>query len=450
MKRISKSIKSSFRHIVSFFDKWLITPITKIMLKIAGFFKDNMKSLDRIAGKKSTLIIISLLLAFGVFVIVDQESNVMIDQYAEVLYDEPVSAIYNEELYVVEGLPETVDITLIGQRRHIFLAKQAPSKGVSVDLTGLKPGNHKVTLNYSQRLKSLDYRLDPSEVTVTIYEKVSQTKSLTYDILHQDNLDSKLYIDNVELDRSEVIVKGAEYKLDQVATVRALVDVDEIGNPEAGEVTLKDVPLVAYDAEGKRVDVEIVPSTVDAKLTITSPSKEIPVTVVPKGDLAFGKSIESIDTNVTTVTVYGQQDAIDEIEELEVEVDVKGLENNKEFTVTLKKPKGITEISEKTITVNVKIVNSITKEFEVNTIEFRNLADGLSVQALSAQDTTVTVSVSGSESLVNNLDALSIVAYVDLDGYGVGEHEVEVHVQQDDLRLTYTPKTKRVKVRIQE
>jgi len=31
---------------------------------------------------------------------------------------------YNEELYVVEGLPKTVDITLIGQKRHIFLAKQ--------------------------------------------------------------------------------------------------------------------------------------------------------------------------------------------------------------------------------------------------------------------------------------------------------------------------------------
>ena len=450
MKRISKSIKSFFRHVGSFFDKWLITPITKVMLKVASFFKDNTKGLDRIAGKKSTLIVISLILAFGVFVIVDQESNVMIDQYAEVLYDEPVSAIYNEELYVVEGLPESVDITLIGQRRHIFLAKQAPSKGVTVDLTGLKPGNHKVTLNYSQRLKSLDYRLDPSEVTVTIYEKVSQTRSLTYDILHQDNLDSKLYIDNVELDRTDVIIKGAEYKLDKVATVRALVDVDEISNPKAGEVTLKDVPLVAYDAEGKRVDVEIVPSTVDAKLTIISPSKEIPVTVVPTGELAFGKSIESIETNVSTVTVYGEQDAIDDIEELEVEVDVKGLESDKEFTVTLKRPKGITEISEKTITVNVKIVNSITKEFEVNTIEFRNLADGLSVQALSAQDTTVTVSVSGSDELVNNLDASSIVAYVDLDGYGVGEHEVEVHVVGDDVRLTYTPKTKRVKVRILE
>lgn len=448
MKRISRSIKIFFRHIVSFFDKWLITPITKLMLKIVTFFKDNTKSLDRIASKKSTLIIISLILAFGVFVIVDQESNVMIDQYAEVLYDEPVTAVYNEELYVVEGLPKTVDITLIGQRRHIFLAKQAPSKGVTVDLTGLKPGNHKVTLNYSQRLKSLDYRLDPSEVTVTIYEKVSATKSLTVDILHQDELDSKLYIDNVELDRTDVIIKGAQYKLDKVATVRALVDVEEISNPKAGELTLKDVPLVAYDEEGKRVDVEIVPSTVDAKLTITSPSKEIPVKVVPTGKLAFGKSIESITTNVSTVTVYGQQSAIDEIEELEVEVDVKGLEKDKKFTVTLKKPKGITEISEKTITVDVKVANSTTKEFTVNTIEFRNLADGLSVQALSAEDTSVTVSVSGSSDIIDKLDASSIIAYVDLEDYGVGEHEVEVHVEKSDLKLTYTPKTKKIKVRI--
>ncbi len=448
MKRISRSIKKFLYHIVSFFDKWLITPITKFMLKIAGFVKDNAKSLDRIAGKKSTLIIVSLILAFGVFVIIDQESNVMIDQYAEVLYDEPVTAVYNEELYVVEGLPKTVDITLIGQRRHIFLAKQAPSKGVTVDLTGLKPGNHKVTLNYSQRLKSLDYRLDPSEVTVTIYEKVSATKSLTVDILHQDDLDSKLYIDDVELDRSNVIIKGAQYKLDQVATVRALVDVDELSNPKAGEITLKDVPLAAYDEEGNRVDVEIVPSTVDAKLTITSPSKQIPVKVVPSGKLAFGKSIESITTNVSTVTVYGQQAAIDAIEELEVEIDVKGLESDKKFTVTLKKPKGITEISEKTITVDVKVANSTTKDFTVNTIEFRNLGNGLSVQALSAEDTSVTVSVSGSSDLIDKLDPSSIVAYVDLDGYTEGEYEVEVHIERSDLRLTYTPKTKKVNVRI--
>ena len=448
MKKLSRAFGSFLRRVGIFFDKWLITPITKFMLSVVEFFKGSTKNFDRIASKKATLIVVSLILAFGVFIIIDQESNVMIDQYAEVLYDEPVEAIYNEELYVVEGLPKNVDITLIGQRRHIFLAKQAPSRGVSVDLTGLKPGNHKVKLEYSQRLSSLDYRLDPSEVTVTIYEKVSENKSLTVDILHQDNLNKKLYIDDVELDRSEVIVKGAQYKLDKVATVRALVDVDEITNPKAGEVTLKDVPLVAYDENGKRVNVEIVPSTVDAKVTITSPHKEVPVKVIPTGKLAFGKAIESLDTNVSTVTVYGQQDAIDKIEELEVEVDVKGLEKDKKFNVTLKRPKGITDISSKTITVDVKVANSITKEFTVNTIEFRNLANGLSVQALSKDDTSVTISVSGSSSIVNDIDASAIIAYVDLDVYSPGEYEVEVKVEKSDSRLTYTPKTKKVNVRI--
>ncbi len=448
MKKMFKKIGRIFHHIGTFFDKILITPVTRLVLKITDFFKDNSKSIDRLASKKSTLLIISLFLAFGVFVIIDQESNVMIDQYAEILYNQPVSAIYNEELYVVEGLPDTVDITLVGQKRHIFLAKQSPSKGVSVDLTGLKPGNHKVTLKYTQRLKSLDYKLDPSQVTVTIYEKKSTTKSLTVDLLHQDSLDSKLNISNVELDRTDVTVKGAQYKLDKVATVKALVDAESIPNPEAGEKTLKDVPLVAYDTNGKILDVEIVPKTVDAKVTIISPYKEVPIKIVPKGNLAFGKSIKSIVTDITNVTVYGDEESIKKLDQLEVNLDVAGLDQDKEFNVTLKKPAGITEISVKTLKVNVHIDNSITKEFENVRVGYENLADGYKVQALSADDSQITVVVEGSEEIVNNLDPSSIKAYVDLKNYGVGEHEVEVSVTGDDLKLNYRAKTKKVKIKI--
>ena len=450
MKKVFKVIGRILRLIGKFFDKWLITPITKFILVLMSFFKDNTKNFDRMISKKSTLIIVSLALAFLTFVFIDQESNVMIDQYAEILYDQPVTAVYNEELYVVEGLPEAVDITLVGQRRHIFLAKQSPSKGVSVDLTGLKPGNHKVTLKYAQRLKSLDYKLDPSNVTVTIYEKVSETRSITYDVLHRDSLDSKLYISNIELDRDNVIVKGAEYKLKEVASVKALVDVNDIPNPKAGEITLKNVPLVAYDAVGEILDVEIVTKNVSAKITITSPSKEVPIKIVPVGDLAFGRSIKSITSSVSSVTVYGEQSAVDKIEQLEVEIDVKGLEKDKEFHVTLKKPSGITELSSKTLTVKVKIDSSITKEFENISISTENLDSRYSVQALSDEDSRVTVVVSGSEDVVNSVDASSIRAYIDLKDYGVGEHEVAVQVTGSDLRLSYSSKTKKVKIKITE
>ena len=327
------------------------------------------------------------------------------------------------------------------------MATQSPSKGVSVDLTGLKPGNHRVTLKYTQRLKSLDYKLDPSTVTVTIYEKVSENKSLSYDILHQDNLDSKLYISNVELDRSEVIIKGAQYKLDKVASVKALLDVDNIPNPKAGEITVKDVPLVAYDNDGKVVnDVEIVPKTVTAKVTITSPSKEVPIRVVPKGSLAFGKSIKSIETSLSKITVYGSQSAIDKIEQFEVELDVSGLESNKEFNITLTKPKGITDLSSKTLTVKVIVDDSTTKEFDDVPITTRNIGDGLVANAATDEDNKVDVVVTGSSDVLNGLKESDITAYVDLNGYGEGTHEVEVHVTGTDLKLSYASKTKKVKV----
>ena len=447
MKKIIRKIGRLFHHIGLFFDKWLITPITKLILIVMNFFKNNSKNIDRFAGKKSTLLIISMILAFIVFVWTDKESNIMIDQYAEILSDQQVTAVYNEELYVVEGLPDTVDITLVGQRRHIFLAKQSPSKGVSVDLTGLKPGNHKVTLKYTQRLKSLDYKLDPENVTVTIYEKVSDTRTLTYDVLHKDNLDKKLYISDIELDRTDVIVKGAEYKLKQVASVKALVDVNEIPNTKAGEIELKDVPLVAYDTDGKILDdVEIVPKTVKAKLTITSPSKEVPIKVVPKGDLAFGRSIKSMVLSSTLVTIYGEQAAVDEIEQLEVEIDTKGLAKDKEYHVTLKKPSGITELSTKTLTIKLTLDDSITKEFENIAIQFKNLGNNYKVQALTDDDRQVTVVVSGSSDVVKKVEATSIKPYIDLKDYGVGTHEVEVQVSGDDLKLNYESKTKKVKI----
>ena len=446
--KIGKLIGRIFRPIGLFFDKWLITPITKIILKVMSFFKGSAKSFDRIAGKKSTLLIVSLLLAFGTFIIIDQESNVMIDQYAEILYNQPVTAVYNEESYVVEGLPKSVDITLIGQKRHIFLAKQSPSKGVSVDLTGLKPGNHKVTLKYTQRLKSLDYKLDPSQVTVTIYDKKSENRSLTYDLLHQDSLDSKLYISNVEIDRTDVIIKGAQYKLDRVATVKALVDVNNIPNPKAGEITVKDIPLVAYDNDGKIVDLEIVPKTVAANITITSPSKEVPIKVVPKGNVAFGKSIQSMETSLSKITVYGEEAAIEKIENFEVEIDVKGLESDKEFNVTLKKPKGITELSSKTMTVKVTVANSSSKEIPNVSVVSENLDSNLKVQALTEEDRQVTVVVKGSEDIIKDIQASDITAYIDLKGFTAGQREVEVKVRGTDLRLSYASKTKKVKVSI--
>ena len=69
-------------------------------------------------------------------------------------------------------------------------------------------------------------------------------------------------------------------------------------------------------------------------------------------------------------------------------------------------------------------------------------------KALSDDDRQVTVVVKGSENAVNSIQPTDIKAYIDLEGYGVGEHEIEVKVTGNDLKLSYSSKTKKVKVKI--
>ena len=437
MKKKNNIFVKLFRPLGKLIDKLLIRPVTKLILKLREWANSVASIFDKMSNNKSFLLFVSLILAFGSFIIIDRERDVAMDQYAEIMYNQPVTAVYNDVQYVIEGLPETVDITLIGQKRHIFLAKQSPSKGVTVDLTGLKPGEHKVKLKYSQGLKSLEYKLDPSEVTITIYEKVSASKSLTYDILHSDELDSKLYINKVTLDRSEVIVKGSQKSLDKVASVRALIDVRDIPKDATGEITLDNVSLVAYDTNGKIINVEVIPKTITAKLQITSPQKEVPIKVVPTGDVALGKSIKSIETNISKVTVYGKSSVVNNMDSLTVKVNVDELNADKTFNITLEKPDGITELSENQITVTVRLDQSDSKVVEGVRIRTENLADNYSVNALSANDSTVNVKVTGSSEAIKNITADNIKAYVDLKNAKVGENKLKVKVTGDDVTLNY-------------
>ena len=437
MKKKSNVFVKLFKLIASFFDKILITPISKLLYKLGKLLNRVSKFISNMSGNKSFLLVVSLVLAFTVFIMIDRESDITVDQYAEVLYDQPVTAVYNEELYVIEGLPDTVDITLVGQKRHIFLAKQSPSQGVTVDLTGLKPGEHKVKLKYSQKLRSLDYKLDPSEVNIKINKKESTTKSLTYDILHNDNLDSKLFISKITLDRNEVIVKGSKKNIDKVASVKALVDVDELNAKKAGEFTLKDVPLVAYDNNGKIIDVEIVPNTITCKVVVTSPSKDVAIKVIPTGTVALGKSIKSIDTNISKVTVYGKESVVDQLDQIEVKVDVDGLSKNKTFNVTIDKPDGITDISETQVSVTVTLDPSTTKTIKNVNIVTENLPDGFTASAQDASNSTVDVLVTGSRESLKSLTSDNIKAFVDLSNVKVGTNKVNVQVTGDDVTLKY-------------
>lgn len=450
MNKVFKSISKFFKKIGKFIDKKIILPIAKFFVGISNKFKGNGRSFEKILTRKPGLIIVSLVIALGVFFIADTKSTSLIETSAEVLYDQPISATYNEEAYVVEGLPETVDITLIGRKSDVYLAKQLPTNDITVDLTGLKPGVHKVNLKYKKALSSVEYKLDPSVATIVIYEKVSEEKEINYEVINKDKIDSKLMVEDVTLSTEKVYVKGKEATLNEVASVKALIDLKNLVDPSVGEQELKDVSLVAYDSNGKKVDVEIVPSKITATVKITSPQKEVPIKVIPKNydKIVFGKAISKITTDVTKVTIYGESSKLDKISYIPVYVDVGDLKEDKKYSITITKPNGVRAISENSVNVNVELGDETSKEINDVYLEYENLGDGLTVQAVDADSTKVTVSVKGVESVLADLDPTTIKAYVDLKGLGVGVHEIPVQVTGSDEKVKYSSKTTKITLRI--
>lgn len=445
-----KIVKKFLKKIWNFIDKKIVVPVTKFVIKLTGGFDKSGRKMETWLSKANTLLFISLFLSIIIFIIIDQKIIIFNESSAEVLKSQPVNVLYNEEAYVVEGLPETVDITLIGSKTDLYIAKQSLSHEVRVDLTGLKPGQHKINLKYSQSNGSIDYKVNPSVATVIIYPKVSETKILTMDVLNKEKLDSKLTIEDINVDSDRVIVKGADYQIKQVSTVKALVDLDNLAKQEVGQAVIKDVPLKAYDNNGNVIDVELVPNKIDVNVTISSPSKEVPIKVIPKGNVSFGLAIASIEQSDTNVIIYGDSASLDKISSIPVEVDVSNLKDTHQYKIDLVKPVGIRSMSINTISVKVQVAESTDVDIPNVRINAINLDSRYNVQVKSESDSTVTVNVKGVKSVIDKITAEDINAYIDLAGYLAGEYEVDVKVDGNDAKVEYVSKTKKIGIIISE
>lgn len=448
LKKIGKFFARLFKMLYKVIDALLVTPISKAVYFIGDKLSNRNGNLDKFLNKPNTLIYVSLVCAFAAFFAVDRKVINLVETEAIVLSNQPVVAEYNEEAYVVEGIPESADIVLMGRKSDLYLAEQLGDHKLTLDLTGLSAGTHKVNIKYNNPIKSLDYKVDPSRATIVIYPKVSASRTVTTDILNKDKLGSTLVISSIKLDRDEVIIKSYKEKLEKVASVKALVDVNALNANSAGTYTLENVKLIAYDEKGTEIkDIEIVPGTITATVVISSPSKTVPVKVVPVGEVASGSAISSITSNVTTVTLYGEEDVLKDISEIEVEIDVNGLSKDKTFQETIVKPTGVRSMSDTAVTIKVKMEGETSKEFKNIPIVFEHLdTTKYKPLAKNASDTKVNVVVKGVKSVLNKLDSKDIKAYVDLSDLEPGTYEVPVMVTGNDLKLTYSSRTTKIEV----
>ena len=402
---------------------------------------------------------LSLFLSIILFIVVDQKILTLTTSSAKVFKNQKAEVLYNEERFVITGIPETFDITLIGSKADLYIAEQSSNHNVKLDLTNIKEaGTYKVDVEYdSNGLSSIEYSVNPSQVTIVVYDKESKNQTLSYNIINQDLLDSTLEVSNVELNLDQVVISGADFQLEKVATVQALIDVDNLTKVEAGTQTLENLPLRAYDKEGNVVDVEInKKENVTAKVTLTSSSREVNLNFVPENDVPFGNAISSYSFSQETITVYGSAETLDQLEQngIDIKVDVSKLTSNYEADVEIPKPVGVKKMSVNKVKVKVEVTQSsdpITMTLRVDAL---NTPDGFIANALAVDDAEVLVDVTGAYNVIRSLKESEVQAYVDLSGYtkeGTYDVPIKIRPTSSNARLvTFVPKKATVKIVLQK
>lgn len=442
---MNKFLKKLYR----LFDELIIVPISRLIFNIQKKNKKGSGTIDKLLNQKTFLICLSLVLAVVLFLLIDTKTISIVDNNAEVIQNVPVNIEYNSEAYVVEGVPETVNILLTGKKSAIYLAKQLGDFSVSLDLTDYEASDtaYKVAFKYTKSsVNDLTYKVDPSYISVNIKNKISKVTGVTYEIINHDKLDEKLSVKSVSLSKSEVVIKGSEATLNKVAWIKALVDLNNPDLTEAGTYDLDKVLLVAYDNKGKIVDnVEIVPETLNATIVLESYKMSIPVVVKTTGKLIDGKSIASISINGAkeySLTAYGNEEDLSKITSIPVNINIGGYgkDNAQTFNVTLSKPSGVRSMNTTNVKVALTFGNSEQKEIEVNNISKKGLSDNLSANVISSSK--VTVLCTGVNSVLETVKATDISPYVDLSGLGVGDHEVDVKIDNDNPLVTYQVSSK--------
>lgn len=306
--------------------------------------------------------IISLVLAGLLWVTVNVDDNMDSDSLffnqsstdMEVMENIPLEIRFDSEEYVVSGIPQEVSVSVEGPTGAVAPVARQKNFTVFVDLNGLGPGTHEVSLQHSGISNQLSVTLDPKLIEVTIEEKVTQDYEVNIDYINERYLDDSLELGEPEVTPAEVAITGASSVIDRVASVKAIIDVMEA----AETIEREEAPVKVYDNQGNELNVLVDPTSVNVTVPITKRSKDVPVSVGAQGGAPEGVLVDSVTTEAEEVTLEGPREVLDGIDELpEVPVDISEVTEDQTVEVDVPLPDGITSVSPETIEVEIDVVD---------------------------------------------------------------------------------------------
>jgi YbbR domain-containing protein len=283
-------------------------------------------------------------------------------------------------------------------------------------------------------------------VNVTISKKISVEFNVGYQFVNTNKMDKIYALGTPEFEKDTVIIRASSETIDKISVVNALIDVSNV----TGDI-IAEAPLVAYDQDGNRMNVDIVPETVKVTVPVTTPSKVVPIEVIPNGEIPNNKAISSISLTHSSVTISASQDVLMAIDKIEIQLPVYDLTNDTNVvTMPINLPSGVRKKDPSVVSITVTLSDKVEQEFEDIQINYRNLGNWKATIS-EGESSNVTVKVVGTQEMIDKITSGDIEAYIDfadLASNSTGLVEMPLHIEGTNNFVTYGSDRLYVKVSV--
>ncbi len=382
----------------------------------------------------------SLALAFFVWVIAVAQSDPLLERR---IGGVPVEIVPGEGLLVTNDPRDVVTVTVRGQRTVLDLLTGDDIR-VQADLSRLQAGTHVVELRADvaagRNARVVD--TSPRQLSVTL-ELVAQRfvpvrSHVTEEPPPGFQYDSPIF----DVPQNQVLVSGAQSKVDQVVAAQVELDLSDQRNPLE-----LDVSLTPVDVNGDIVtDVTLEPLLAHVTVNIQRRNDVREVRVSPNilvDTLPSGYVLTSVTYNPQVVLIGGAPDQMGAIPDTipTAPIDLTNHTEDFEISVPVELPdESLLLVGDQIITIAIGVEpRTANRQFDNVPVTVTGIAEDFTVQL--APD-VVTVLVTGPQPLLETLASDDIQVTVDLNNLLEGNYQVEPQVslsQGDTVSTSVLP-----------
>lgn len=353
---------------------------------------------------------------------------------AKSLSNVKVNAIYNREMYEVLGIDDTVEVDVLGDYSDIIMV-DSDEITAELDLRNLGEGTHQVdyvAVGISNRVKAT---VQPATARITIRVKETKTMALSYEFINQDKLGDQYVLGNVTLDTRDVTIAASNETLEEIAFVKALIDVGG-----KSSTFTQEAEIAAYNQSGEKLqNVDVIPRTVEATVEVSSPNKTVPIYTRFEGEFPDDQAVENITMDHEAITIYGQQSVLDTIDEIVVYIPAGTLSSGK-MTHNITLPAGVKHGSVSKVNIEVTLGDAISETFEGINIVYRGNVSGYKIRAVNEEDFTASITVRGTQENLDRFNPDDVIIYVNMHDVEIGENqELKLFIDDQFPLLNITP-----------